>query len=89
MIVVIGMTEVLLARIVSGRTWRSISANSFCLSGKSSEHRLDDVVGVAHGFGEIGARPHALDRARVVAEIAQVGGDPRLRRVEACRDANR
>ncbi len=36
MILVIGMTEVLLARIVSGRTCCSISANSFCLSGRSS-----------------------------------------------------
>ena len=36
MILVIGMTDVLLARIVSGRTCFSISANSFCLSGKSS-----------------------------------------------------
>jgi integrase len=34
MIAVIGMTEVLLARMVSERTWRSISAKSFCLSGR-------------------------------------------------------
>ncbi len=37
MIAVIGMTEVLLARIVFGRTCCSISANSFCLSVKSSD----------------------------------------------------
>ena len=37
MIEVIGMTEVLLARIVSGRTWRSISAKSFCFSGRFSD----------------------------------------------------
>ena len=37
MIAVIGMTEVLLARMVSGRAWRSMSANSFCFSGKSSD----------------------------------------------------
>ena len=37
MIAVIGITEVLLARMVSGRTCLSISANSFCLSGKSSD----------------------------------------------------
>ena len=36
MISVIGITEVLLARMVSGRTCRSISPNSFCLSGISS-----------------------------------------------------
>ena len=37
MMSVIGMTEVLLARIVSGRTCFSISANSFCLSGRFSD----------------------------------------------------
>ena len=36
MISVIGITEVLLARIVSGRTCFSISAKIFCLSGMSS-----------------------------------------------------
>ena len=36
MIEVIGITDVLLARIVSGRTWRSISAKSFCFSGRFS-----------------------------------------------------
>ena len=37
MMSVIGMTDVLLARIVSGRTCFSISANSFCLSGRFSD----------------------------------------------------
>ena len=82
MIAVIGMTEVLLARIVSGRTWRSISANSFCLSAQIFRHRLDHVVGVVHRVGEIDGRLHALDGALVVAEIAQVGGDARLHGVE-------
>ena len=36
MISVIGMTEVLLARMVSGRTCFSISAKIFCFSGMSS-----------------------------------------------------
>jgi hypothetical protein len=38
-------------------------------------HRLDHVVGVAHRFGERGARPYAGDRALTFAEFAQVGGD--------------
>ena len=37
MIAVIGITDVLLARMVSGRAWRSISANSFCFSGRFSD----------------------------------------------------
>ena len=37
MMSVIGMTDVLLARMVSGRTCCSISANSFCLSGRFSD----------------------------------------------------
>ena len=36
MISVIGITEVLLARMVSGRTCFSISAKVFCFSGMSS-----------------------------------------------------
>ena len=49
-------------------------------------HRLDDVIGVAHRLGEIGARLHPRDRALVVAEVAQVGGNPRFRRIEILRD---
>ena len=46
------------------------------------EHRLDHVIGVAHAFGHIGNGPHALDGVLVVAEIAQVGRDPLLHRIE-------
>ena len=82
MMAVIGMTQVLLARMVSGRTWRSISANSFCLSAEVFQHRFDHIVGVAHGFAEIGAGPHVVDGAFIFAEIAQVGGDARPGGVE-------
>ena len=86
MISVIGMTEVLLARIVSGRTCSSISANSFCLSGKFSGDRLDDEIGIAHRRREIAMRRHTLDRARIVAEVLQARGDARLR---SCRGSPR
>ena len=88
MILVIGMTDVLLARIVSVRTCFSISPNSFCLSGRSSEHRLDHEIGIAHGSGEIGLRRHALDRVLIVAKIVQVGGDARLGAVQTRREAS-
>ena len=39
------------------------------------QDRFDDVIGFAHGFGEFEAWPHPRDRQRVVAEVAQIGGD--------------
>ena len=72
MIAVIGMTEVLLARIVSGRTWRFDFGEQLLLQRQIFGHRFDDVIGVAHRFGKIGAWPHPRDRALVVAEVAQV-----------------
>ena len=77
MISVIGITEVLLARIVSGRTCCSISREGLLLQRHVFQHRLDDVVGLAHAIGQIRHGPHAVDRRLVVAEIAQVGRDPR------------
>ena len=50
------MTDVLLARIVSGRTWRLDLGEQLLLERQILEHGLDDVIGIAHGFGEIGAR---------------------------------
>ena len=44
------------------------------------KHRLDHIVGVAHGGGEIGDRRHAVDRAFVVAEVLEIGEDAMLRR---------
>ena len=81
MISVIGMTEVLLARMVSGRTCFSISANSFCFSGKSSEHRLDHVVGVAHALGR--------DRRPARTRSTAVSSSPRSRRLAAMRVLHR
>ena len=77
MISVIGITDVLLARMVSGRTCFSISAKIFCFSGMSSEHRLDHVVGVAHAFGEIGAP--------AVTRSTAFSSSPRSRRLAAIR----
>ncbi len=76
------MTEVLLARIVSGRVRRSSSAKSFLLELEILRHRLDHVVGVVHRVGEIDGRLHALDGALVFAEIAQIGGNARRHGVE-------
>ena len=84
MIEVIGITDVLLARIVSGRTCFSISVNSFLLEWQILQHGLDDIVGVAHRGSQIGDRCHPLDRFGIVAEIIQVGEDARLGAVEAC-----
>ena len=61
----------------------------FLLQRQIFRNRLDDVIGLAHRFGKIGAWPHARDRALVLAEVAQVGGDARLRRIEARRDGIR
>ena len=82
MIAVIGITEVLLARIVSGRVRRSSSAKIFFFSVEIFRHRLDHVVGVVHRVGEIDGRLHALDGALVFAKIAQVGGNARCHGVE-------
>ena len=76
------MTDVLLARIVSGRVRRSSSAKSFLLQREIFRHRLDHVIGVMHRVGEIDGRLHALDGALVFAEIAQVGGNARRHGVE-------
>jgi len=81
------ITDVLLARIVSGRTWRSISPKSFCFSGKSSETPRPRSR-PAHRLGEVRARPHARDRALVFAEVAQIGGDARLRGAELAATAS-
>ena len=82
MIDVIGMTEVLLARIVSGRTCGSISANNLLLERQIFQHRLDDIVGTADGLGEIGLRRDAVHGALVVAEVLEIGEDARLHGLE-------
>ena len=82
MIAVIGITEVLLARIVSGRRAALELGEKFLLQLEIFRHRLDHVIGIVHRVGEIDARLHALDRALVFAEIAQVGGDARRHGVE-------
>ena len=51
------------------------------------EHGLDHIVGIAHGVGEVGGRPHALDRGRIVAEIAQIGRGCAI--FDACRAFDR
>ena len=84
---VIGMTEVLLARIVSGRTCCLDLGEQLLLERQILRHRLDDVVGIAHRRREIVVRRDALDRARIVAEILQARGDARLRAVDARRNA--
>ena len=83
MILVIGMTEVLLARIVSRPHVPLDLDEQLLLERQVLEHGLDHVVGVAHRGGEIGDRPHALDRRRIVAEVLQIGEDARLGAVEA------
>ena len=86
MIAVIGITDVLLARIVSARTWRSISREQLLLERQVFQHRLDDVIGVAHRLGKIGTgRARASTRILIVAEIAQVRRDARFHRVEIVR----
>ena len=54
MIVVIGMTEVLLARIVSRPHVLLDLGEQLLLERQIFQHRLDHVVGVAHRVGEIG-----------------------------------
>ena len=82
MIAVIGMTEVLLARIVSARDMALDLREQLLLERQVFEHRFDDIVGIAHGFAEVGFRRNAIDRGRVVAEIFQIRGDARFHRVE-------
>ena len=84
---VIGMTDVLLARIVSGRTCCLDLGEQLLLERQILRHRLDDVVGVAHRRRKIAMRRHALDRARIVAQIFQACRDARLGAVDARRDA--
>ena len=55
MIAVIGMTEVLLARMVSAPHVALDLGEELLLERQVLEHGLDHVVGVAHRFGEIGA----------------------------------
>jgi hypothetical protein len=45
--------------------------------------RLDHVVGIARSLGEIGAGLDPRDRALVVPEVAQIGGDARLDLIKA------
>jgi hypothetical protein len=54
----------------------------FLLERQILQHRLDHVVGLAHGGGQIGDRRHPLDRLLVVAEVFQIGEDTRLGAVE-------
>ena len=87
MIEVIGITDDVAGKDrSSGRTWRSISPEQLLLQRQILGDRLDHVVGLTHRLGEVRARPHARDRALVFAEVAQIGGDARLRCVEARRD---
>ena len=42
---------------------------NFLLERQIFQHRLDHIVGLAHGGGEIGDRRHAIDRVLVVAQV--------------------
>ena len=86
MIAVIGITEVLLARIVSATNVAFDLGKELLLERQILGHRFDDIVGVAHRFGKIGAGAHARDRAFVLAEVAQIGGDARFGGVEILRE---
>jgi hypothetical protein len=55
------------------------------LERKVLQHRLDHVVGVAHGLAKIATGAHVFDRTFVLAEIAQIGGNARFGRVEILR----
>ena len=46
------------------------------------EHRLDHVIGLAHGASEIGAGKDALDSGLIIAEILEIRADARRRAVE-------
>ena len=48
MILVIGITDVLLARMVSGRTWLLDFGEQLLLQRQVFQDRLNDIVGVAH-----------------------------------------
>ena len=76
MISVIGITEVLLARIVSGRTCFSISAKIFCFSAMSSSTASTTIIGIAHASAR-----SATGRTRSTA----VSSSPRSRRLAAMR----
>ena len=89
MISVIGITEVLLARIVSGRTCFSISPKIFCFSGMSSSTASTTKSASRTQSARSATRPHALDRVLVVAEIAQIGRDALACAVERSACASR
>ena len=72
MILVIGITEVLLARIVSRPHVLLDLDEQLLLERQILEHGLDDVVGIAHGIGD-----HADGRTRSTAD----GSSPRSRRL--------
>ena len=82
MICVIGITEVLLARMVSGRTCCSISAKVFCFSGMSSSTASTTKSASRTQSASAPTGAHALHGFLVVAKVAQVGRDALLRRVE-------
>ena len=86
MIAVIGITEVLLARMVSATHVAFDLGKQLLLERQILRHRFDDVIGVAHRVAKIGAGADARDRAFVVAEVAQIGGDAGLGRVEILRE---
>ena len=80
------MTEVLLARIGVGTDVALDLGEELLLERKILQHRLDHVIGFAHGLAKIGAGVHVFDRAFVFAKIAQIGGNARLGRVEILRE---
>ena len=86
MMLVIGITEVLLARIVSRPHVLLDLGEQLLLQRQVFQRRLDHVVGVAHRRGKVGRRLHALDRGLIVAEVLEVGEDAGLDGIEARRD---
>ena len=61
---------------IGGTTWNADSVQLVLIS----------AAGVSiNGISKIGDRPHPIDRGFVIAEIAQIAGDPRLNRIKvAC-----
>ena len=76
MIAVIGITEVLLARIASRRALDV--GEQPLLDVEVFAHGFDDVVGIAHAVGQVGTGAHSRERCGVVAEIDEIGMDALL-----------
>ena len=79
------MTEVLLARMVSAPHVAFDLGKELLLQRQILGDGFDDIVGIAHRVGEIGAGAHAGGGAFVFAEVAQIVGDARSGGVEILR----